>query len=163
MGSLMRGLFLTIVATLSACNAPCDPSRLDPGWIEARVGGRDWIGGTTTWTLAGSSLQINSVSAGGWFVSFVVQAASDGAPIADALDEGAFPIAIRLEPTGDGGWATMYPDTGSSFSTRLGEGGTMTVEAYDGAELQACFDFHAMSNDDDDLDVTRGQLRAVAL
>ncbi|MSP56585.1 MAG: hypothetical protein EXR69_13450 [Myxococcales bacterium] len=154
---------------LAACTGPgpseagCDAT-VESGAIEATVDGEDWEGGAATWLLAGSGLQFNSVSDGGWWLSAVAQETTTGATLADVLAAGDWPAQVDLPPEGGaGGWATFYPESGDSFSTKRSTGGRLTVSAAaDGTDLLGCFDFTAANERGAEVTVEAGQLRATA-
>jgi hypothetical protein len=112
------------------------------GQIEGVVNGADWSTGAT-WAWSGSSLDITSDSAAGWRLSIVAQSTSGGGGVQDAVNDAAFPIDVILVDGTQGGWALMYPDIGSSFSTSQSDGGGMTVAGLDGETLWGCFSFVA--------------------
>lgn len=133
---------------------------MEPGTLEATVDGESWEGGAATWLLAGSSLQINSVTAGGWWLSAVAQTTVDGAGVGDALAAGDLPADVDFPESGTGGWATFYPDSGDSYSTKLAAGGALTVAAQDGTDLLGCFAFVAANGAGDEVTVESGRFRA---
>lgn len=145
--------------TASSCEAT-----VDSGAIEATVDGEDWEGGAVTWLLAGSSLQINSASTGGWWLSAVAQETTTGGTLGDVLAAGDWPAVVDLPPEGGtGGWAIFYPESGDSFSTKQSTGGTLTIAAAaDGTDLLGCFAFTAADGGGDEVTVEAGQLRATA-
>jgi hypothetical protein len=158
---LLPGL-LTLAAGCgsAAGSSSCGAEAIDPGVIEATVDGESWEGGAATWMLAGASLQINSASAGGWWLSAVAQTTVDGAGVGDALAAGDLPAEVDLPESGAGGWATFYPDSGDSYSTKLAAGGTLTLVKQDGADLLGCFAFVAANGAGDEVTVESGRFRA---
>jgi hypothetical protein len=128
------------------------------GTAVATVDGEAWEGGGATWVWAGDSLQVNTVGAGSWWMSLVAQTTADGDTVKAAVDSGALPATIDLG--GDGGWATLYPADGASYSSRNGSGELVIIEA-DDASVQACFTFEA-AGDGDPVVVEDGSLDASA-
>ncbi|MFZ5477873.1 MAG: hypothetical protein ACOZNI_13950 [Myxococcota bacterium] len=114
----------------------------EAGTAAALVDGEDWTGPGATWLWQGESLQINTVGAGDWWLSLVAQTTRDGDTLAAAVDAGAFPVDVSLT---DGGWATFYPPSGASYSSREGSGELVVAEV-DGDTLRACFSFEAVSD-----------------
>ena len=128
------------------------------GTAAAVVGGEEWEGGGATWVWAGESLQVNTVGAGSWWLSLVAQATTDGETVKAAVDAGALPATVDLG--GDGGWATLYPADGASYSSRNGSGELVIVEA-DDTSVHACFTFEA-TGDGAPVVVEEGSLDATA-
>ncbi len=160
-------LALPLLLVLAACAGngagagTCDVGTLDPGTIEATVDGEAWTGGATTWLLAGSSLQVNSESAGGWWLSAVAQETTAGAALGDAVSAGSWPADVDLPPDGGtGGWVTFYPDSGDSYSTKQADGGSLTLAGEDGTDLLGCFSFTAANGAGDEVTVESGVFRA---
>lgn len=158
----------TLLFLLTACAektnpATCDASGVESGTADATVDGEEWSAAAATWTLAGSSLQLNTEPAGGWRMSLVAQDTSDGASAEDALAAASFPIAFTVKTGEEGGFATFYPTDGSSFVTNNAEGGELTVSGMDGDELMGCFAFEAATDEGDVVTIEAGEIRAVPL
>ena len=122
----------------------CDTT-LAVGATSLEVDGDVWNPGPATWMWSGSSLQVTVEKGGGYFMSVVAQKGPDGESIADVVDAGGLPIEIDLSGDG-GGWAVLYPDQGSSFTSRDG-GGVLRVESIEGDELLGCVEFEGVSSD----------------
>ena len=151
------------LALLSACaggSAASDECRsaadLDAGAAAATVDSAAWAS-TADWLWQGESLQINVAPADGWSISIVGQLTADGESFKAAADAGALPITVPLDATG--AWALVYPTDGESYDTRSGSGGTLTI-ADVGDELLACFDFDAVADGGDTVEMSDGALRA---
>jgi hypothetical protein len=143
----------------AACGGPCDASGLAAGEITAQVDGAAWQGGAATWGMAGSSLQLNSASAGDWWLSAVAQETVDGLDLEAAL--ASLPAEIELAPDGLTGWATFYPASGDSFSTKQASGGLLVLDAVEGGELTGCLSFTAADASGVEVVVREGRFKAV--
>ncbi len=158
----MKPVVLVLVAlslVLSAsCASECDPASLGLGEAEARVDGEEWSVGGATWMEAGSSVQLTIPTSGGWGITLVAQTTLAGDSLSEALDAGTFPIEISLGSEG-GGFATIYPEEGLSYSSRTGSGGELVIHEVDEA-LEACFSFEALSTGGEAIDVSGGRVRA---
>lgn len=156
---------LVLVLPLAACAggpsgtpATCDvPADLDAGAATAVLDGTAWES-TATWVAQGESVQVNAAPADGWHVTLVARTTDDGETVKAALDAGAFPVVVTLSDDG-GGFATVYPADGDSYASD-GGGGTLSITAFDGDVLDACFSFDAASDGGDPLPVTEGAVRA---
>lgn len=148
-------LLLLSLACKETKLSDCEPSAAS-GTISATVSDGAWSS-VGQWLWSGSSLQINTDAADGWLLSFVVQMAADGTPIADALAAGSFPVEVTLHAGEEGGWVTAYPDAGASYYSGDADGGTMLIAGQDGTTLTGCFAFEAINGDGDAVDVADGQ------
>ena len=72
----------------------------------------------------------------------------------------AFPISVTLLEGADGGFATWYPESGSSLTTREAAGGTMEIASANADTVEACFSFE-VGADGDTLTVADGALSAI--
>ena len=149
-----------LIAVLVGCADPIGEDDgcavgVEPGAAAATVDGEPWTGGGATWLWAGESLQLNTVGSGSWWMSMVAQTTGDGTTLKAAVDAGVFPITVSLT---EGGWATFYPDSGSSFSSEEGGGELVLVEATP-TTVRGCFWFEAAS-DADTVSVEAGELDA---
>lgn len=149
------------MAGLLACAdkaGSCGAEALAAGSAEAGVGGAAWSNDAVTWTWAGSSLQVNSTASEGWLLSLVAQTDLDGQDLETAA-AGELPIEVDLM---DGGFAVMYPDTGDSYASNKGAGGTLEITAIDDV-VQGCFSFEAATAGGEALSVSAGAFHAAAM
>ena len=152
----MRIYGLALVAGLLGCQQGsassfvCSfPADIDSGAGEADVDGDYWFADDVAWTETGSSIQITTGMSEGWRLTVVIQE--------DALDDNGLGI---VELDGSGGWALMYPESGSSYSSQQGAGSLELVARDD--NIQACMEFEA-SGTDGDLSLENGYLHAEIL
>lgn len=136
----------------------CDPG-VPSGTIEANVGGTAWSS-SATWQMAGSSLQITAAPAAGWFMSFVAQQTTDGETVGDAFDAGGN-FAVELQTGAEGGFATLYPSSGTSYPSDP-IGGLLRILDHDDQNVTACFAFTGTNGDGAQVDVKGGSLHAIA-
>ena len=127
--------------------AACQPGDLDASQALATLDGEAWEGGGTTWLMAGSSLQINTTRSSGWTLSLIAQHTADGTTLDEALAAGDFPIEVTLLTGEEGGWATMLPEEGLSFTTKETAGGSLTLSEQDDVHLRGCFAFEVAGDD----------------
>lgn len=150
-------MLLLLACAGSSSQAVCeDGDALDAGVVTATLDGADWES-TATWVMGGESLQVNAAAADGWSLTLVAQATVEGVAIVDALDAGAYPVNVDLGADG-GGWVLAYPDEGDSLSSDAG-GGALSISAFDGETLQACFSFD-VANDASELSASDGAVNA---
>ena len=123
-----------------------------------------WEPAGVTWTTAGTSIQVNAPPNNGWQLSLVAQTDRDGNAVADEVTAGNFPVHVTLGEGGDGGFATLYPSSGSSLSTGLAEGGHLQILRIDAdSGLVGCFSFEAASEDGAVATLSDGQMRATPM
>jgi hypothetical protein len=151
---------LAILTALLACTPKDGETSCvvedEAGAASAVVNGGDWTGGDATWMRQGStSAQINTANAGAGWLSIVAQTTTEGEDVLVAIDAGAFPVTVSLV---DGGWATFYPSSGASFSSKEGAGELVIADVVEGG-LMACFTFTA-SGDDGTVEVDAGTIHA---
>ena len=142
-------------ANPSPAAAGCDLGDTESGRVIAVIDGEDWAS-TTEFLEAGTSLQVNAPTTGGWWFSMVLQTSSDGATAVDAVAAGVWPIVFDVG--GVGGWVTLYPETGDSYTSRDAVGEVTLVGADDG--LAGCFAFDAAGSGGT-VSVTGGRFVAV--
>lgn len=145
--------FLLGLLPLSACGLPCNTD-LPLGQIEANIDGDPWTS-EATFRFAGDGLQVNTVSADGWFLTFALQRTTDGATLAAAMDLGVEPIDVEV---GGSSFVSVYPGEGSSYRTE--DHGRVEFHSYDETSVLACFEFDA-KGDDGAVNVRRGTFHAV--
>ncbi len=133
----------------------CTPTAAE-GEVAASIDGSSWAS-TATWFEAGSSLQVNAESVDGWWFSMVLQTTEDGTAAVDATAAGEWPMAFDIG--GGGGWVTLYPDEGASYTSRDGSGALTLVS--DEAGLAGCFSFEALG-DEGTVTVSDGSFVATA-
>lgn len=139
----------------------CAPAEIAAGTVQATVDGAEWTGPSATWRMAGSSLQLNTVSTGGWFLSVVAQKTTSDQTLEAALAAGTYPIEVRLKTGVEGGFALFYPEDGSTFATKTGDGdGSLVLSRRDGDDLIGCLEFTALSDDGSSVAVEDGTVYA---
>lgn len=131
---------------------------LDADAAEATVDGEAWAADGATFTWAGESLQINTTGAD--WLSIVAQTTGEGETLQAAVDAGNFPISVTVVEGADGGFATWYPESGSSLTTREAAGGTLEIVSADADLVEACFAFE-VGADGETLGFEDGQLAAI--
>jgi hypothetical protein len=160
-----------VIVLLLACTDTVDPSEtctiegeLGAGRGAGTFAGESWEPSGVSFTWAGASLQFNAPPHDGYSLTVVGMVDKDGATLEAAVAEEAYPIHVTLLDGADGGFATVYPDTGASFSTDLAEGGLLQVlrEDADGGFV-ACFDFVVGNEAGETLVMDNGQIRAMPL
>ncbi len=155
MSPLLVLLIVGCESTSPATEAGCELGDTESGAVVAVIDGVDWTS-TTEFLEAGSSLQVNAPATGGWWFSMVLQTAADGGTAVDAVNGDAWPIAFDVG--GTGGWVTLYPEMGDSYTSRDGAGDVTLVDAGDG--LAGCFAFDAVGSGGT-VSVTDGRFVAV--
>jgi hypothetical protein len=148
--------FLAATLFAGACTPlPLDPTTLAPGAASANIDGASWATTEATWTEAGSSIQINTGSADGWWITLVASTTEDGEAALDQLERRKFPMVFTLADSGAGAFATLYPAEGGSYSTNAA-GGTLWITGSPDSGLQGSFEFDAVDRDDQIVPVRRG-------
>jgi len=133
-----------LLAPAVACNPCTVKDTLEPGTVTGRINGDRWQTAEGLWFEAGTSLQINTSSTGGWALSIVIQKSDDGVLATDALDAEEFPIEFTLAESGAGGWALAYPEEGSpESSAEAEEPGFLTISNRVEDDIFGCFEFNA--------------------
>ena len=151
-------VFSVLLLFAVSCGGECDPASLGLGEAEARVDGEAWLVEGANWMEAGSNVQIMIPTSGGWGITLVAQSTLSGESLSEALEAGVFPIEVSLGSEG-GGFATVYPEEGLSYTSKSGSGGELVIHGADEA-LEACFSFEAVSTDTVAIQVTGGSVRA---
>jgi hypothetical protein len=125
------------------------PSEVAEGQGEATIDGDLWQGADVAWTESGSGLQITTGMSDGWRMTVVIRG--------EGLDEDGLG---RISLDGTDGWALIYPESGSSYSSQTGEGSLDLVQNSD--VVQACLEVEA-SGEDGSVVVEQAYLHAEAL
>ena len=152
---------------LTACDRlPMDPTTLEAGTASASIDGQPWSSRKATWVSTGDSLQINTMQAGGWWITLVAQRTEEGVSIREAIEAASGdPDARERIPLLDGdagGFATLYRTEGSSLTTADG-GGTLWITQANDNEIQGCFEFDAIDREGEQVAVRRGGFRSAPL
>ncbi len=156
----MRRIIFALPALLCAACDPalCQaPEELASGAVEALIDGQSWQASDGAWSETGTSLQLSTSRADGYMLSMVLQTASDGLGVLDALDQDLLPFDVLLGEGDEGGWAVLYPEgSNNSFATKYASGGLLTVAAQDADRLLGCFAFEAANEEGDSVNVEQG-------
>ena len=142
---------LSLVAAfsfLTGCgtsNSNCDLSDVGEGQLLGSIDGSDWAISGVSYMWSGSSLMVNAPTASDYWMSAVLQKDNNGASIEDSLADNST-LQVTLDSTGSTGWVTLYPQSGSSYTTKSG-GGTFSVTFNADDTLSGCFSVDAASDD----------------
>lgn len=116
-----------------------------------------------TWIAQGSSVQIN-VTAGddlaGGRMTLRLQSTAGGATAVDALDAGGFPVTFALGVAEQGAALWYAPQATASHAATESSPGSLSVTAYDGEVLEACFAFEGEAADGSRVGVAEASVRA---
>lgn len=134
----------------------CDPSASGPGEARAEVNSAAWLGPDATWVASGDGVQITTSVGDGFRLTLVAYG------VLDAISEGRLPQTAPMDAAGLEAWGVVYPEDGSSYSSKAGEGGSLTLFALEGDQLSGCFSFGAASGDEA-LRVSDGSFLALPL
>lgn len=142
-------LLMALLPTFVACDPGCGYAPdLTPGAVEGSIGGSDWTPEAATWMLTATGLQVNAPPASGWRMTMVAQVTEQGQSVVDAVDSDAFPFTVELLTGQEGGFATLNPQSGDTYSTGNSKGGWVSFDAREGDALFGCFTFKASDNRD---------------
>lgn len=164
------GCAVVLFGGLAACSGSpnaedvCEIDDIAVGRATGFIDDTPWEPAGVTWTTAGTAIQLNAPPNNGWQLSLVAQTDRDGNPVADEVSAGNFPVHVTLAAGGEGGFATLYPSSGSSFNTGLAEGGHLQILRLDADRgLVGCFSFEAASEDGAVATLSDGQVRATPM
>jgi hypothetical protein len=124
-----------LIALVAGCGGETCRVDVASGTVEALVNG-DPYGASVVHLVAGDALQLSATPNSGWWFSLVLQADALGGPAAVAVEDEQWPVEIEL---GEGGFATVYTETGGSGAARTGHV-TLVAPEVDGT-LAGCFQF----------------------
>lgn len=134
---------------------------VDAGVTVATIDDTTWTSGVgTTWNVAGDGVQLNAPRTDDWMLTVVAQTDHDGNSVASAVSAEDFPIHVTLGTGDDGGFATLYPASGDSYTTTNGGAGELELLRMDQTVLIGCFSFTAGTDAGDEVSVDAGSIKA---
>ncbi len=163
--SAVRAARLALLGGLVACGEAEDATCAVPGDL-ADGSGSVAVDGTpvdltAAWILTGTTVQLNLTAPDGARGTLRL-IADDAGNDASVAIEGALPVQFALG-TAERGAALWYASAnGGSASASPAAPGSLTVTAYDGTVLEACFAFDATTTDGAALTLDEGAVRATA-
>lgn len=140
-GLLPTGLLLCACHSGPDSADVCSVDNVTPGTMAADINDVAWEAPETTWMYTGTSVQVNTGTADGWWVSLVAQTDHDGNTIQSQIDGDLFPIHVTLQGGEGGGFLTLYADGSSdSYSSKNAGGGELELLRYEaGDTIVGCF------------------------
>ena len=120
----------------------CDASAASAGEALAEINSGAWRGPDATWVPSGDGVQVTTSIGDGYRMTLVAYG------VQGAISEGRLPLTLTMDAAGLDAWAVVYPESGSSFSSKAGEGGSLTLSAVEGDLLSGCFEFGAAAGDE---------------
>jgi hypothetical protein len=142
--------FLATFSCLTSCASNstdnCDLSSVTAGQLLGSIDDANWSTSDVSYVWSGSSLMVNAPSAVGYWMSAVLQKDDSGVSIDESLTAEES-LQVTLDSTGTTGWITIYPESGSSYTTKSG-GGSFSVTLNADDTLSGCFTVDAASGDE---------------
>lgn len=163
--SAVRALLPALLGGLLACAEAGEATCTVPGDLADGNGTVD-VDGTpvelaAAWMLTGTTVQLNLTAPDGARGTLRLIADEAGNDASVAL-EGTLPVQFALG-TAERGAALWYATAnGGSASASAATPGALTVTAYDGTVLEACFAFDAEGSDGTTLTLDAGAVRATS-
>ena len=142
----------------SGSSVGCPSVDLGTNAGQATVNDQEWLSSSGQWIESGNKIQVVLNQTGPWGMTMVAITTADGQPITEALDEEAVPFRVSFST--DGNYGSVREDLGNGANiyatNEPGGGGDMTVDTFDGTTMTACFDFTAVTNGGDLIEVRSG-------
>jgi hypothetical protein len=159
----MRPVLPAAVLLLVACAETPDSTCTVPDGLAEGSGSVTLDGAEVdlagAWMFTGTSVQINLTTPDGARGTLRLLADEAGTDASVAL-EGALPVSFALGAAERGAALWYATANGASASAGPDAPGSLTVTAYDGTVLDACFAFEARTTDGTSLALDEGAVRA---
>ena len=144
----------------TACNSPSKAFDIPIGQATAEIDGED-VSFDSSWTLAGSALQINLEDTEQTSMIVIrLQQSNDGLQISEISD---FPTTFSFESTQNASVTFYPPDSNLSANTKEDSEGIFELEKYEGSDLVGNFSCTVVDQESQTYSINLGYINAAEL